>query len=109
MPRGSGKPVTPAVQQQRRILWEMTGEAEGDGLTQWDPKAVELVEALLGIVSTGAVVMLRPGSGGRALGIAIWEGDTRHPAKWFYETLELDDWARIIRNRLAGDISQAAD
>jgi hypothetical protein len=97
MPRGSGKQTTPAIVEQRRILWEMTGENEGDGLRQWDPKAVEVLDALLGIVSTGAVVLLRPGSGGRALGIAIWEGDVRHPAKWCYESSELDD------------ISQAAD
>lgn len=109
MPRGSSKQATPAVVDQRRILWEMTGENEGDGLRQWDAKSGDVLDALLGIVSTGAVVLLRPGSGGRALGIAIWEGDVRHPAKWLYESAELDDWARLILKRLGGDISQAAD
>lgn len=109
MPRGSERKVTPAVADQRKVLWEMTGSHEGDGLRQWDPKAVTVLEALLGIVSTNAVVMLRPGSGGRALGIAIWEGDVRHPATWFYETSELDEWALKILKRLGGDISQAAD
>jgi len=109
MPRGSGKQATPAVQAQRRLLFELVGEHEGEGLRQWDPKAVPLVEAILGIVSTGAAVFIRPGSGGRALGIAIWEGDTRHPAKWLYEVQELDDWALIILKRLGDDISQPAD
>ena len=109
MPRGSGKQVTPAVQQQRRLLFEMVGEHEGEHLRQWDPKAVEFVEALLGVLDSGAALFLRPGSGGRAIGIAIWEGDTRHPARWCYEAEELDDWARIITRRLGGDISQAAD
>lgn len=109
MPRGSGKQVTPVVQQQRRLLFEMTGEHSAETLRQWDPKAEKVVEALLGIVDTGAVVLLRPGSGGRALGIAIWEGDVRHAAKWVYESAELDEWAQLILKRLGSDISQAAD
>lgn len=109
MPRGSGKQPTPAVQEQRRLLFEMVGGNPGDSLRQWDPKAETVLEALLGIVDAGAVVLLRPGSGGRALGIAIWEGDVRHPAKWLYETAELDEWALVILKRLGGDISQAAD
>lgn len=109
MPRGSARQVTPAQQQQRKLLFEMTGDHDGSELLHWDIQTEPFVEALLGIVSTGAVVMLRPGSGGRALGIAIWEGDVRHPAKWFYETAEVDDWSLLIRKRVAGDISQAAD
>ncbi len=102
MPRGSSKPVNSAVVEQRKVLWEMSGEVEGNSLRQWDPKLEDLVEALLGIVSTGAVVMMRPGSGGRALGVAIWEGDVRHPVKWFYEASELDDWSQLVRKRLGG-------
>lgn len=109
MPRGSGKQVTPARQEQRRLLFEMLGENEGAGLRQWDPKAGPLVEALLGILSEGAAVFLRPGSGGRAIGVAIWEGDTRHPAKWVYEAEELDDWALLILKRLGDDISHSAE
>jgi len=109
MPRGSGKQVTPARQEQRRLLFDMTGQHDGESLRQWDPKAEPLVDALLGIASTGAAVFVRPGSGGRALGIAIWEGDTRHPATWFYEAEELDEWALKILKRLGDDISQAAD
>lgn len=109
MPRGNAGRVTPSAQQQRRLLFEMVGSHEGETLRQWDPKMQPLVEALLGIVATGAVVLLRPGSGGRALGVAIWEGDVRHPASWFYEPGELDDWSLMILKRLGGDISQAAD
>jgi hypothetical protein len=61
------------------------------------------------VLSTGAAIFARPGSGGRAIGIAIWEGDTRHPAKWLYEASELDDWSQLIRKTVSGDISQAAD
>lgn len=108
MPRGSGKQVTPVRVEQRRLLFEMVGEHEGESLRQWDPKAGPIVEAILGIAGSGAAIFIRPGSGGRALGIAIWEGDTRHPASWFYEAEELDDWAHRILKRLGGDISQAA-
>jgi len=109
MPRGSGKQVTPIRAEQRRLLFEMLGENEGAGLRQWDPKAGPFLEAILGILASGAAVFLRPGSGGRAIGVAIWEGDTRHPAKWVYEAEELDDWSLIILKRLGDDISQAAD
>lgn len=109
MPRGSGKQVTPVRQEQRRLLFEMTGEHDGEGLRQWDPKAGPFLEAILGVLGSGAAVFLRPGSGGRAIGVAIWEGDTRHPARWVYEASELDDWSHLILKRLGGDISQAAD
>lgn len=109
MPRGSGRQTTPVQLEQRRLLFEMLGGHEGDGLRQWDPKAGPFTEALLGILSTGAAVFLRPGSGGRAIGVAIWEGDTRHPAKWVYESGELDDWSLLILKRLGDDISQPAD
>jgi hypothetical protein len=109
MPRGSSRQVTPAVQEQRRLLFSMVGTVEGDSLRQWDPKAQAFVEAFLAVLSTGAAIFARPGSGGRAIGIAIWEGDTRHPAKWLYEASELDDWSQLIRKTVSGDISQAAD
>jgi len=109
MPRGSGKPATPAQQEQRRLLWAMTGVVEGESLRQWDPKAQAFAEAILDILSTGAAIFMRPGSGGRAIGIAIWEGDTRHPAKWLYEASELDEWSQLIRKQMGDDISQAAD
>lgn len=109
MPRGSGKQVTPIRQEQRKLLFEMLGAHEGESLRQWDPKAEPFMEALLGVVASGAAIFIRPGSGGRAIGLAIWEGDTRHPAQWCYESEELDDWALLILKRLGGDISQAAD
>lgn len=109
MPRGVSRQVTPVRQEQRRLLFEMVGEQEGEGLRQWDPKAGPFMEAVLGILGSGAAIFLRPGSGGRAIGVAIWEGDTRHPAKWVYEAEELDDWALVILKRLGDDISQAAD
>jgi hypothetical protein len=109
MPRGSGKQATPVQQEQRRLLWAMTGQVDGEGLRQWDPKSADFVEAVLDVLSTGAAVFMRPGSGGRAIGIAIWEGDTRHPAKWLYEASELDEWSRLILKTMGGDISQPAD
>lgn len=108
MPRGSSGNVTPAKREQRRLLFEMVGEHQGESLTQWDPKAEMFLEAVLGVLSTGSALFIRPGSGGRAIGLAIWEGDTRHPAKWCYEAEELDDWAQAIRKVLGGDISQHA-
>jgi len=74
----------------------MVGGDISPGLTQWDPKSDALIEALLTIVASGATVVMRPGSGGRSLGIAIWEGDERHAPQWSYDAEELDQWASRI-------------
>jgi hypothetical protein len=65
-------------------------------LADWDPKCEPLVQALLEVLSSGCAVMLRVGSGGRAVGIQIYEGDYKHPPKWIYEAEELDTWAEGI-------------
>lgn len=106
MPRERAKQTNPAKTDQQRILWEMTGDFEGNEIWQWDPKESDLIEALLWVVSSGATVVMRPGSGGRAMGIAIWEGDVRHPPKWCYEADELDAWSQRVlamkQNQKAG-------
>jgi hypothetical protein len=100
MPRGKPTLLTPAKQQQRKILWDQTGEAQEWALMDWDCKTEPLVEALLGVLASGATVVLRPGSGGRSVGVAIWEGDVRHSPTWCYEPEELDSWATRILERL---------
>jgi hypothetical protein len=109
MPRIPKSTQTPAKVEQQRLLWEQTGSFDGNGLEQWDPKTQELVDAILTVLSTGSSVFIRPGSGGRSLGIAIWEGEVRHKPKWIYDAEEMDQWAEgilhIAKLRL-GDISQ---
>jgi hypothetical protein len=65
-------------------------------LSDWDADTAVVTQALLEIVSTGSTVVVRPGSGGRSLGVSIWEGDTRHPPKWLYDSEELTAWAQGI-------------
>jgi hypothetical protein len=74
----------------------MTGEHAGESLIQWDPKTEPLVAAIMEILASGASVFLRPGSGGRAIGVAIWDGEDRHKPTWVYEAEELDAWAEGI-------------
>lgn len=100
MSRKRTQVTSQAKSDQQRLLWEQTGEIGNGGLADWDPKTVDLVTALLGILDTGSAIFLRPGSGGRAIGVAIWEGDVRHPAKWVYDAEELDQWADTILSRL---------
>lgn len=109
MPRAAGKPKSEAVTRERQLMWAQAGQYNVPTLRDWDPKQVQLVEALLGILESGATVVLRPGSGGRSVGVAIWEGDFRHAPTWMYEAEEIDTWAESILLRLGADQAEAAD
>jgi hypothetical protein len=98
-----------AVVEERRLIWNQTGQRNTPLLTDWDPKEGMLVEALLEVLASGATVVLRPGSGARSIGLAIWEGDARHAPEWCYEASEIDDWARGILAVVAGRRPEAAD
>lgn len=109
MPRPTKKETSPAVKQERRLIWEQTGSYGFATVGDFDPKSQMLADALLYVVSTGATVVLRPGSGNRSLGIAIWEGDVRHAPKWVYDAEELDEWSlSIIQVKQAAE-AEAAD
>ena len=96
MPR-QGKPrETPAKMEQNRLMWATYGKKARLLVNSWDPKQVQLVQALLEVVASGATVVLRPGQGGGSIGIAIWEGDFRHPPEWCSTSEELDFWAEGI-------------
>jgi hypothetical protein len=107
MPRQGKSPATIAKEKTNQLMWGQYGNVQYEPLTEWDPKQVTLVEAILTVLETGATVVLRPGSGGRAVGISIWEGDVRHPATWCYDGVELDTWAAAVLARVR--VSQAAD
>ena len=97
--RGRGDDV-PAARAQRQSIWADYGKIQQPDLSSWDPKSEQLVEALLTIAESGATVVLRPGSGGRSIGIAIWEGDDRHPPAWLYTSAEVDDWSHAVLEKV---------
>jgi hypothetical protein len=92
MPRAKGVPSSPG----RRVFESQWAAQAGRplefDLLDWDPKPNKLFDAVMQVLASGAQVFIKPGSGGRSFGIAIWEGDDRHPATWFYEVEELDAW-----------------
>ncbi len=94
-PNKDGSPV-PAKAAQAALLWAMGVDSNAGDLSDWDPDTAIVTQAVLEIVGTGSTVVVRPGSGGRALGISIWEGDTRHPPKWLYDAEELTAWGQGI-------------
>lgn len=96
MPRAKRVPSTPARRQFESLWAEVAGKPLEYTLADWDPDAAALVQAILEIVGSGASVFMRPGGGGTTLGIAIWEGDERHPATWFTEHEEVNQWAARI-------------
>ncbi len=109
MPRGRQDGASSAKAEQARLLWLDTGQRADPLLREWDPKTEPLVSALLEILSTGCAVMLRVGSGGRSVGIQIYEGDHKHPATWVYDTEELDVWADRINRSVRARSGEAAD
>lgn len=96
MPRARKEDTQTAAKELIKAWWEQTGELPNYKLSDWDPDTAALSQAILELMSSGATVVLRPGSGGRAVGIAIWLGDNRPPAKWFGDHDELNAWTRAI-------------
>lgn len=109
MPRGKDRGTEAAKRDQRRLLWAQLGETDAPALHHWDPDTSALCQAVLEVLATGATVVFRPGSGGRSVGVAIWEGDDRHPPTWLYEDDELTAWARKVCDRARGERERAAD
>lgn len=104
--RATKKQTPDVVHVERRLVYQQFGSYNQPGLKDWDPKQVQLVEALLQVLSDGATLMIRPGSGNRSIGIAIWEGENRWPPTWCYDAEEVDSWAE---NVLRVHEAQAAD
>lgn len=76
--------------------WQQTGTQFEYKLSEWDPDTAIVVQAILELLEDGLTVVIRPGSGGRAIGIAIWQGDNRPPAKWFGDQDEMNAWCTTI-------------
>jgi len=109
MPRKAPTPAEAAATGQRNILWGMGHDPAARALTNWDPDTARLVQAILLVVESGATLVIRPGSGSRSIGVAIWEGDMRHPPTWVYDEDELNTWAQRIGDISQGRNTQAAD
>lgn len=107
MPRKSSGQQPTVKSEQSRLLWNQTGTIHYPAIAEWDPKPENLLQAVLEIVSSGATLVIRPGSGARSMGLAIWEGDVRHAPTWVYDAEELDNWASGILARVAA--AEAAD
>jgi hypothetical protein len=109
MPRGKPGQESKQKQVQNRYAWDIIGEVQTNSVGGWDLKAEAFTEALCEIVGSGATVVLRPGTGGRSLGIAIWDGDVRYAPVWCHAEEEADAWARKVLERVAEENGRAAD
>lgn len=109
MPHKPAASKPKAVTEERQLIWAQFGAYNHATVGDFDPKNDPLVEALLYVVSTGATLVLRPGSGGRSLGIAIWEGDYRGAPQWLYDSEEVDNWAATVLSQKRAAEAKAAD
>lgn len=99
MPRGGGgssKPTTRIPNQAEIDIYTQTGVAPLPDIVTWDFKPVVL-EQLLEVVARGNQVLLRCGTGGRSLGIAIWTGDNRRPPTFFHDSSEVDEYCEKLK------------
>jgi len=90
------KPVTTVPKEAIKQWWHQTGTQYEYKLSEWDPDTVTVVQAILELLESGLTIVIRPGSGGRAIGMAIWHGDDRPPAKWFGDHDEMNEYCRLI-------------
>lgn len=99
MPRGKAGQESKQKLMANKYSWDIMGEPVSNSVGGWDLKTDTFAAALLEIVGSGATVVLRPGTGGRSLGIAIWDGDVRYAPTWCHAEEEADAWAaRVIRS-----------
>lgn len=99
-----------AVLDQQHLLYLQTGTVPDWTLETWEPRYESFFDAMAEILSQGNSVMIRNGSGGRAMGIAIWRGDSRPPAKWFYDHDELNEWCEhVLRVKKAREEKQKTE
>lgn len=87
-------------QEQSRLLFLQTGNIYDPGLLEFDPDAPAFLEAILLLMSEGGTVVLRPGSGGRSFGVAVWQGDVRYPPTWLYDDEEINAWSQKVVSQL---------
>jgi len=95
MPRGNKEPVLSADSIFASIMSQLGG-VPSYTCADWDPDMQAWGQALLEVCAKGGTLFVRGGSGGQSLGIAIWEGDTRHPAKWLQDADGINAWSKAV-------------
>jgi len=95
MPRKKPDPVLSADSIFATIMQELGGVPDYT-CADWDPDMQAFGQAILEVVGQGGTLFVRSGSGGQSVGIAIWEGDTRHPAKWLQDAEGINQWAQAV-------------
>jgi hypothetical protein len=95
MPRKEKPTVLSADSIFASIMGELGGVPDYT-CADWDPNMQQFGQAILEVVAKGGTLFIRSGSGGQSVGIAIWEGDTRHPAKWLQDAEGIDAWSAAV-------------
>lgn len=107
MPRKKSEPVLTA-QTMFAELYAQLGAVPDYTCADWDPDMQAFGQAILEVVGKGGTLFVRGGSGGQSVGIAIWEGDTRHPAKWLQDAEGINAWAEAVLKAVGYDRAPGA-
>ena len=109
MPRGKPGQESKQKLYANRYAWDIIGEVQTNSVGGWDLKSEAFCQMLCEMVGSGVTVVLRPGTGGRSLGLAIWDGDDRRPPVWFHAEEEADAYAQRVLRQIADQKAAAAD
>jgi hypothetical protein len=96
MARDRDKPKEPKPISMYEALRKQLGARHQVSIGDWDCDAELVLQAMLQVGAAGNVLFIRPGTGGGSWGLAVWEGDERHPAIWVYAEEQLNEWAEGI-------------
>lgn len=101
MPRKAAPSVLSADSIFASIMGQLGGVPDYN-CSDWDPDMQRFGQAILEVVAANGTLFIRSGSGGQSVGIAIWEGDTRHPAKWLQDAEGIDAWSAAVLQAIPG-------
>lgn len=78
--------------------WFASSNSDAHAVLDWDVKAQQMAEAILGVLAAGSAVMFGRSMSGDAISVTIYTGDHKQ-RKWVADAIEFDDLMAAIWER----------